>query len=105
SASDGDTPSLAAIEPTSDGLTTSLVGSAPLPLEGAVDTISAVPVLPGVADALAPAPWRVVPAMSTREGSRPLAAASVLTLTPSRAAIALSVSPRWTQQATLATGA
>src|SRR6201996_969678 len=113
SASDGDTPSAAAIEPTSEGLTVSAVGTAPPALEGVVDTISVVPLLVAgalapapcrgvpaggstggvvdtisvvpllVAGALTPAPCRVVPAMSRPEGFRPLAAASESTLTPS----------------------
>src|ERR1700749_4621958 len=101
SASDGVTPSVAAIEPTSEGLTVSPGGTGapgPPPLDGvAGDTISVVALL--VAGALTPEPCSVVPAMSRPDGFRPLAAASELTLTPSRDAIALSVSPRWTTNA------
>src|ERR1700749_3683661 len=98
SASDGVTPSVAAIEPTSEGLTVSPAGTAPPALDGvAVDTIPVVALL--VAGALTPEPCSVVPAMSRPDGFRPLAAASELTLTPSRDAIALSVPPRWTTNA------
>src|SRR6185312_8151206 len=100
SASEAGTPSLDAIAPTSDELTIWGVGCAPPALDdesGAdVDTIS---VVPGEALSLepeAPVPCRVVPEMSRPDGLRPLAAASASTLTPMRAASALSVSPRWT---------
>src|SRR5664279_5866150 len=91
SASDGETPFAAAIEPTWDGLTVSAVGWAPLLVGVEVETRTAVAA--GAACAGAPEKLSVVPEMRKRAGSRPLAAARADTERPWAAAIPDRVSP------------
>ena len=105
-ASDGGTPFAEATEPTSEAVTRSGVGyggSVGVPWAGPPTgcDVAARVVRARHRDSTVDPPepsgsCSTVPVIRYRFGSSPLAAASELTLTPDRAAIADSVSPAWT---------